>query len=78
MPTEHKTSRARSLAMQMMPRCACGRLVSRTKPHGWFRHGEHGSEEGWVCSRCVATWTPTDGRGRGPEAGYCGVSNGTR
>ena len=58
-----------------MPRCACGRWVSIAKPYGWFKHGEHGSEEGWVCTRCVKAWVPQDGRGRGPEAGYCGVVN---
>ena len=58
-----------------MPRCACGRWVSIAKPYGWFKHGEHGSEEGWVCARCVKAWVPKDGRGRGPEAGYCGVVN---
>jgi hypothetical protein len=65
--------RARSIEMQMLPRCGCGRIVSTAKPHGWFRYGEHGTEEGVVCPRCLPAWTPQDGRRRGPEAGYCGV-----
>jgi hypothetical protein len=57
-----------------MPRCSCGRFVSsRFGPVGWFKHGEYGEEEGWICRRCLPNWTPRDGRGRGPEAGYCGV-----
>ncbi len=65
--------RARSIDMQMRPRCDCGRLVSTAKLHGWYMHGEHGTEEGYVCARCLPSWVPQDGRGRGPEAGYCGV-----
>lgn len=57
-----------------MPRCGCGRFFSmRKKPYGWFRYGEYGTEEGWVCSSCVKTWVPRDGLGRGAEAGYCGI-----
>lgn len=69
------TWRRTSPMPEHMPRCACGRWVSIAKPYGWFKHGEHGSEEGWVCARCVKAWVPQDGRGRGPEAGYCGVVN---
>jgi hypothetical protein len=61
----------RSVAAQMRPRCSCGRFIGAE--HGWFKYGEHGSEEGWVCARCLPTWTPRDSRGRGPEAGYCGI-----
>lgn len=60
--------------LQDWPRCQCGRLVSLAKPHGWFRYGEYGTEEGWVCPGCLPTWDPRDGRGRGPEAGYCGIA----
>lgn len=74
MPGDALSTQRRMLA-EMMPRCACGRFLSLAKPHGWFKHGEHGSEEGWVCASCLPGWTPTDSRGRGPEAGYCGVKN---
>lgn len=65
----------RKRAAGWMPRCVCGRFISPgiTRPIGWFAYGEHGSEEGWVCPRCLPSWLPRDGRGRGPEAGYCGV-----
>jgi hypothetical protein len=51
----------------------CGRFLSLAKPHGWYAHGEYGEDTGFVCERCLPTWTPQDSRGRGPEAGYCGV-----
>jgi hypothetical protein len=54
-------------------RCSCGRFVSTARSHGWYRFGEHGTEEGYVCSACLPDWAPADGRGRGPEAGYCGI-----
>lgn len=70
---------ARQIAAQTRPRCGpggCGRFLG-AGPYGWWMYGEHGTEEGYVCSRCLPGWTPTDGRGRGPEAGYCGVRDGT-
>jgi len=59
-----------------MPKCRCGRFVNpkTTKPVGWYCHGEFGEDITYVCQRCIPTWVPTDGKGRGPEAGYCGVS----
>lgn len=58
----------------LMPRCSCGRFVSTSKgPIGWYKHGEYGEDEGWICRTCLPNWTPRDGRGRGPEAGYCGI-----
>lgn len=65
--------RARRLLAEMMPRCDCGRFLSIAHRHGWYRFGEHGSEEGWICAACLPGWTPTDSLGRGPEAGYCGI-----
>jgi hypothetical protein len=62
-------------SLTLRPRCSCGRLVrthNNDRRIGWFAYGEHGSEEGWVCPRCAEIWTPRDGMGRGPEAGYCG------
>jgi hypothetical protein len=61
--------------MSELPKCRCGRFINptKTRPLGWFRHGEFGEDDGWICPRCVATWEPKDGGGRGPEAGYCGV-----
>lgn len=56
-----------------LPRCDCGRWVSMRRSYGWFKYGEHGTEEGWVCARCVTDWTPQDSLGRGPSAGYCGI-----
>lgn len=69
--TVHKQTARRWEAM-MRPRCSCGRWLGKG-PYGWFKYGELGTEEGWVCSRCLPSWTPQDGLGRGPEAGYCGV-----
>lgn len=58
-----------------MPQCRrCGRFVSMAKkPYGWYAHGEHGEETGYICRKCLPNWTPEDGRGRGIEAGYCGI-----
>lgn len=58
-----------------LPRCGCGRFVNpnKTRPLGWFRHGEFGEDEGLVCPRCVETWVPTDGKGRGADEGFCGI-----
>lgn len=64
--------------MNELPKCKCGRFVSpaTTRPLGWFRHGEFGEDEGYVCPRCVPAWTPKDSHGRGAEAGFCGIDRG--
>jgi len=75
--TETPTERAARAYCRMseMPNCRiCGRFVSLAKPPvGWFAHGEFGEDTSYVCRRCVPNWKPEDGKGRGPEAGYCGV-----
>jgi len=68
--------RERQLIAEGMPRCGCGRFVNTAAQHGWFKYGEHGTEEGFVCLKCLPKWSPQDGLGRGTEAGYCGVFNG--
>lgn len=70
--TDQTTMNRRHMAL-MFPRCGCGRWLNFSKPHGWFAYGEFGTETGYVCSSCLPGWTPQDGKGRGPEAGYCGV-----
>ena len=64
--------------MSSLPKCSmCGRFM-RThnveQPIGWFRYGEYGTEEGFVCALCLPSWMPRDSLGRGSEAGYCGVT----
>jgi hypothetical protein len=57
-----------------LPNCRrCGRFVQMNKPYGWYAHGEYGEDTSYICEKCVPNWTPEDSRGRGPEAGYCGV-----
>ena len=56
------------------PNCRrCGRFVSMAKSYGWYAHGEYGEDTSYICDRCVPNWSPEDGRGRGPDAGYCGI-----
>lgn len=57
-----------------MNHCGCGRFVSLAKPpYGWWCSGEFGEDTNFVCAKCLETWHPADGRGRGVDAGYCGI-----
>lgn len=62
-----------SLSMPQCSKCGCFVSPKKTRPIGWFRYGEFGEEDGYVCPRCLPSWTPRDGLGRGTEAGFCGT-----